>query len=120
IVKEGDPGAFAFTFYLDFKCSLTQNEEVLIQISDIVNTQENSMRITTSKNRELDIEINNKTLTPVFKELENRHVIEICKYYLNELENLVGECDFINSPPSSTPPPHQLPPSYPSRSISTN
>lgn len=90
IVKEGHPGNNAFTFYLEGRLTLPPLEEVGVILTEGIFTPEGEIKAKTKKGIEIPME--KKIIrTPVFPELNSRHVIEVCEEYFNKIEALVNE-----------------------------
>ena len=90
IVKEGDPGNNAFTFYLEGRLTLPPFEEVGVILTDGIFTLQGEIKAKTKTGIEIPME--KKIIrTPVFPELKSRHVIDACQEYLDKLEALINE-----------------------------
>ena len=88
IIKEGHPGSNAFTFYLEMKVSIPPNETVGVILPQGIFTPQEEIKARTTDDKEIPME--KKIIrTPVFQELQNRHVIEVCEEYLNKIETCV-------------------------------
>ncbi|MBI2452234.1 hypothetical protein HYV50_04135 [Candidatus Pacearchaeota archaeon] len=90
IVKEGHPGSNAFTFYLEMRVSVPPNETVGVILPQGIFTAEEDIKAKTTDSKEIPME--KKVIrTPVFQELQSRHVIEVCEEYFVKIEALINE-----------------------------
>lgn len=90
IVKEGDSGMSAFTFYLEGHLTLPAGEEVGIVLVEGIFTPDKEIKAKTKEGKEVSMEVK-LIRTPVFPELKSMHVIDACQEYYNKLEGLVKE-----------------------------
>ena len=92
IVHKGDSGLTAFTFYIKARTTLPPLEEIHVVMEKGIFTPDNEIVARTKDGKEVPME-KEIIRTPVFLELESRHVTEVCKEYLEKLEKMVVELE---------------------------
>lgn len=90
----GDPGPDAFTFYIELATTIPPNETVRINFPRGIISNSDEIKAETLSGKEVELKVK-KLVTPVFRELKNRHVIEVCQEYLTKLQDLIEECEMI-------------------------
>lgn len=94
VVHEGDAGHEALTFYIQGRITLPPLQTVHVIMEKGILTPDHEIVARTEDGREVPME---KSIirTPVFLELESRHVTEVCKEYLDKLEKMVEELEIL-------------------------
>lgn len=96
IVHKGDSGNAAFTFYIEARTTLPSLQTVQVVMEKGIFTPDNEIIARTEDGKEVPME--KKIIrTPVFLELQSRHIIDVCKEYLDKLEKIVDELEDLKT-----------------------
>ena len=94
VVHHGDIGYEGHSFYVKGKFSADHDK--IIIVAGVKMVYENNsiiIKVVTSEGEEYNLETVESVVTPIFKNLNNRHVTEGCAEYLHNLDVLVREAE---------------------------
>ncbi len=95
VTKRGHPGYNAYSFEVVFKTNLPPGESAWITFPDGFSLDDIRIRAETVTGKEVSFTREKVKKTPIFKEFDSRHVVEVCKDYLEKLRKLVHESEDI-------------------------
>ncbi len=95
ITKEGTPGHTKQSFYYEFKAENVPPKDSFRFPVRFNYIEGEEIKIKTENNNEASVKVLKAMKTPIFPELNSKHVIEACEDYYAVLENLINEAESL-------------------------